>query len=90
MLRLDFGKAIQEKERAFAHIPRTAPTLTELLWQIIMKLSDFKHAIARFFGKCKREDTISKALVGSSASSNFGCILIAMAMATRCFMPPDS
>ena len=58
MLRLDFGKAIQEKERAFAHIPRTAPTLTELLWQIIMKLSDFKHAIARFFGKCKREDTM--------------------------------
>ncbi len=58
MLRLDFGKAIQEKERAFAHIPRTAPTLTELLGQIIMKLSDFKHAIARFFGKCKREDTM--------------------------------
>ena len=23
-----------------------------------MKLSDFKHAIARFFGKCKREDTM--------------------------------
>ena len=58
MLRLDFGKAIQEKEQAFAHIPRTAPTLTELLGQIIMKLSDFKHAIARFFGKCKREDTM--------------------------------
>ena len=58
MLRLDFGKAIQEKEQAFAHIPRTAPALTELLGQIIMKLSDFKHAIARFFGKCKREDTM--------------------------------
>ena len=58
MARLDFGKPTQEKERAFAHIPRTAPTLTELLGQIIMKLSDFKHAIARFFGKCKREDTM--------------------------------
>ena len=58
MIRLDFGKPTQEKEQAFAHIPRTPPTLTELLCQIIMKLSDLGRAIARFLGDRKREDTM--------------------------------
>ena len=58
MMRLDFGKPTQEKEQAFAHIPRTSPTLTELLCQIIMKLSDLGRALARFLGDRKREDTM--------------------------------
>ena len=58
MIRLDFGKPTQEKEQAFAHIPRTPPTLTELLCQIIMKLSDLGRALARFLGDRKREDTM--------------------------------
>ena len=58
MIRLDFGKPTQEKEQAFAHIPRTPPTLTELLCQIIMKLSDLGRALARFLGNRKREDTM--------------------------------
>ena len=58
MIRLDFGKPTQEKEQAFAHIPRTPPTLTELLCQIIMKLSDLGRALAQFLGDRKREDTM--------------------------------
>ena len=58
MMRLDFGKPTQEKEQAFAHIPRTPPTLTELLCQIIMKLSDLGRALARFLGDRKWEDTM--------------------------------
>ena len=34
--------------------------------------------------------TTSSALVGSSAMMTLGCRLIAMAMQTRCFMPPLS
>ena len=35
-------------------------------------------------------EAVSKAPVGSSASSNFGWLIIARAMATRCFCPPES
>ena len=37
-----------------------------------------------------RWTTTSRALVGSSAMITFGCSQIAMAMHTRCFMPPLS
>mmetsp|Transcript_17244 Transcript_17244/g.56353 ORF Transcript_17244/g.56353 Transcript_17244/m.56353 type:complete len:179 (-) Transcript_17244:163-699(-) len=59
-------------------------------WAMVMEVYDDRCMMASSEACTTFSDALSSAEVASSSSSTAGCLMMARAMATRCFCPPES
>mmetsp|Transcript_5775 Transcript_5775/g.18401 ORF Transcript_5775/g.18401 Transcript_5775/m.18401 type:complete len:170 (-) Transcript_5775:4071-4580(-) len=68
----------------------SACLMVESRWAIAMVVRLVRSMISSSAACTTRSPAVSSAEVASSSSSTAGCLMMARAMATRCFCPPES